>query len=57
MALVTPECPGMRREGLDGVVYMALQHLDALVAEMRKDSNLPGDWDPETAVKHYLLYL
>ncbi len=47
----------MRREGLDGVVYMALQHLDALVAEMRKDSNLPGDWDPETAVKHYLLYL
>ncbi len=30
---------------------------DALVAEMRKDSNLSGDWDPETAVKHDLLYL
>jgi len=54
---VTPECPGMRRDGLDGFVYMALKRLDTLVAEMRKSVSLPGDHTADSAVKRYLMYL
>ncbi|MHB8355433.1 MAG: hypothetical protein ACYDDQ_01945 [Vulcanimicrobiaceae bacterium] len=55
---VTPSCPGMERPGLDGVVYIGLQEVDALVRDMRKDIGIPnGVWDEESAVRRYLVYL
>jgi hypothetical protein len=53
----TPTCPGMHRDGLDGIVYIELQRLDTLVADMRKGISVPGDWAPDSAVKRYLMYL
>lgn len=54
----TPVCPQVSRPGLDGFVYAALQHLDQLIADMRRDIGIPaGVWDEESAVQRYLAYL
>jgi hypothetical protein len=55
---VTSLCPGMERPGLDGVVFVGLQKIDAFVRDMRKNAQIPnGVWDEDSAVKRYLAYL
>ena len=55
---ITPECPGMRREGLDGVVFLALRQVDEFVRDMRVGIQIPNAIsDEHSAVQRYLAYL
>jgi hypothetical protein len=48
----------MQRPGVDGIVYIGLQEVDALVRDMRQGIDTPNSvWDEESALRRYLIYL